>query len=65
MAGDRCAVIGCRSYADTDIVIERSVQWLRERYFPPEATKKRLRVCNNHQKSIMLTWARNEVGLKS
>jgi len=60
MVGDRCNVIGCRSYADTDIVIDVSLTELRARYFPPEQRKKRIRVCNNHQKSIMIAWAKGE-----
>jgi hypothetical protein len=52
-------VIGCRNLAGATIVVDQGLTELRQKFFPPEAKKKRLRVCNKHQSLILHEWAKS------
>lgn len=55
---DNCTVIGCRNLAGATLVVDQNLTELRKKFFPPEAKKKRLRVCNKHQALILHEWAK-------
>jgi len=57
--GDQCTVIGCRNLAGATLVVDQGLTELRQKFFPPEAKKKRLRVCNKHLSLILHEWAKS------